>query len=85
MVEVETKVGPKGQILIPKLLREEYNIMPGDDIIVRETEEGLLIEKPMEDPVKVLEEISNKGKKITKINYHQYEDQIDERWRKSRK
>jgi len=85
MVEVETKVGPKGQILIPKILREEYNILPGDEVIIKETDEGILIEKSSEEPIKIMEEISQKyGKKI-KINYHAYEEEIEERWKKVRK
>ena len=86
MVEVETKVGPKGQILIPKILREEYNIMPGDEVLIKETEEGMLIEKFTEDdPIKIMKEISDKyGKKI-EINYHAYEEEIEERWKKAKK
>ena len=30
MVRINVKVGPKGQIVIPKVVREEYNISPGD-------------------------------------------------------
>jgi AbrB family looped-hinge helix DNA binding protein len=27
------KVGPKGQVVIPKELREEFRIEPGDDVV----------------------------------------------------
>ena len=86
MVNVEIKVGPKGQILIPKLLRDEFNIMPGDELILKETEHGMLIEKPLtEDPIKKMMEIANKYGKKLKIDNHAYEKEIEERWNKIKK
>ncbi len=84
MVEVETKVGPKGQILVPKLLREEFNILPGDFVILKETERGLLIEKSTENPIRKMEDIAKKyGKKGIKIDPHKaYEEELEEKWSK---
>lgn len=53
MVELKLKVGEKGHILIPKILREKYGINEGEFVTVRPTEEGLLIKgKPSFDYVK---------------------------------
>ncbi len=82
MVEVETKVGPKGQILIPKLLREEFNIMPGEEVILKETTTGVLVERPARNIAEKLENMAKKyGKKI-KLNPHAYEEELEIRWAK---
>lgn len=40
------KVGPKGQIVIPKEIREMFNITPGDTLmILADSEKGIAIER----------------------------------------
>ncbi|MFQ6063034.1 MAG: AbrB/MazE/SpoVT family DNA-binding domain-containing protein [Methanosarcinales archaeon] len=39
----ETKIGPKGQIILPKEIREKYQLLVGDDVLILPTEEGVLI------------------------------------------
>jgi len=51
MVSIAVRVGPKGQLVIPKVFRDEYNIAPGDAILVLEEDHKLVIEKP-KDPVR---------------------------------
>jgi len=41
MVKLRLKVGPKGQIVIPKVLREKYGIRENDYVLV-EVREGEL-------------------------------------------
>lgn len=43
MVRLKVKVGQKGQILIPKIFREEYGIRAGEDVAMEPREEGLLL------------------------------------------
>ncbi len=83
MVSIKARVGPKGQIVIPKVLRDEYNISPGDDIIMREDHQVIVIEKHQEDIVKKLEALA-KQIKLRKFDLHEIEKEYDERWEKTR-
>ena len=49
MVKLKVKVGPKGQIIIPKPLREAYNIKEGGNVLIEPREEGILIRKIMKE------------------------------------
>jgi len=46
MVSIRLKVGPKGQIVIPKVFRDAYGIKEGGEVIVEPTERGLIIKAP---------------------------------------
>ena len=67
MVQLTVKLGPKGQLLIPKILREEYKLFPGKDVIMKDTPGGVLISKPqIDDPVAFFERVAKQvGKKKT--------------------
>jgi len=43
MVKLRLKVGPKGQIVIPKILREKYGIKENDYILVEVKDKELVI------------------------------------------
>lgn len=43
MVELKLKVGEKGQILIPKLLRKKYGVKEGEAVLIEPTSEGILV------------------------------------------
>jgi AbrB family looped-hinge helix DNA binding protein len=43
MVKLRLKVGPKGQIVIPKILREKYGIKENGYVLVDVREGGLAI------------------------------------------
>ncbi len=84
MVELKVRLGPKGQIVIPKILREAYGIYPQQEVIIKEEREGVLIKKPVKDIVEKLRKIAekiNEDKKVNtldtkamkKIFYEQYE------------
>jgi AbrB family looped-hinge helix DNA binding protein len=47
-----SKVTSKGQVVIPKCLREKYGILPATAIRWIEREEGILIVPESEDPIR---------------------------------
>ena len=79
------KIGPKGQVVIPKGIRDEKKIFPGDEVFVELSDAGILIEKPIRDVIADFERIAKSGKTIGKIDHHSYEEEIEERWKKSKK
>ena len=58
----ELKVGRKGQIVIPKELREELNIKEGGIILVKKANGKILLIPKPEDPVDFLLQIAQKVK-----------------------
>jgi AbrB family looped-hinge helix DNA binding protein len=47
MAEETRTVGERGQVTLPKELRERFNIQGGDEVVVRETDDRIVIEKPV--------------------------------------
>ena len=43
MIKLKLKVGPEGQITIPKSLLEKYGIKPNDYVLVELREDGILL------------------------------------------
>ncbi|MFA4927624.1 MAG: AbrB/MazE/SpoVT family DNA-binding domain-containing protein [Patulibacter sp.] len=39
------RVGPKGQVVLPKALRDELGILPGDQVDVARQGDGLLVRR----------------------------------------
>jgi AbrB family looped-hinge helix DNA binding protein len=48
----KVKVSLKGQIVIPKVIREKVGIKEGDEVIIESSEESVIILKKPKDPVK---------------------------------
>lgn len=76
MLKEERKVGPKGQVVIPKHFRKSMKIQPGSQVIFEITEDGISIKKPEEETEKVFKGISESGKKFEgKISPHESHDE----------
>lgn len=74
------RVGPKGQVVIPASLRQVMKIGPGSEIVFRLEKDKVIIDIPkIEDPVHTLESIALKGKSISKLDVHSYQDEIESR------
>lgn len=87
VVSIRLKVGPKGQIVIPKVFREAYGIKEGGEVIVEPTDRGLMImpKKSKEELIKELLEWKHKrakGKpaKLGELKGVSLEDEFDEIW-----
>ena len=46
---MKAKITSKGQVTLPKILRENLDLKAGDNILIRETSEGYIIEKALEE------------------------------------
>lgn len=75
MIKGERKVGPKGQVVIPKMFRKSKKIEPGSKVLFRETEDGILIEKAEVETEKVFEEIAEEGESIDNVKPHRSHDE----------
>ncbi|HLC73665.1 MAG TPA: AbrB/MazE/SpoVT family DNA-binding domain-containing protein [Candidatus Nanoarchaeia archaeon] len=88
MVELKVRLGPKGQVVIPKILREAYGLYSRQEVIITEKDEGVLIKRNSEDILQTLKEIAKEitikrnGKKL-EFNSHSIEEQYEERARKA--
>ncbi len=87
MVNIRLKVGPKGQIVIPKVFREAYGIKEGGEVIVEPGEKGLLIRGPIKGE-ELIRKIREERKKINakkkpkpgELKGISLEDEFDETW-----
>ena len=64
---VRSKIGPKGQVTIPKELREKYHLLEGEDVVVVPSAEGVLVKHPT---------TSLRGRLRGKINTEGLEDEL---------
>lgn len=76
MLEEEMKVGPKGQVVIPRALRKALKIHPGSKVIFKLEKGRLVLEKQSFDAVSTLENVAKKGPSISKIDAHAYEEEL---------
>ncbi len=64
MVYVRVQVNEKGQIVIPKVLRDAYGIEPGSEVMMGERDNRLVIERKMtqEEMMEAMEKFPKRGK-----------------------
>ena len=75
------KVGPKGQVVIPKVFRKAFGIFPGSKVVFELRKDGILIGKPNVKIEKIAEEIAKSGS-TKKIDVHEAYKEIEDRWKK---
>lgn len=68
MIEFERKIGPKGQIVIPKEIRRALKLKPKSKVLISLKENELIVKSEIKNPVKLLREIAKKGKSIENID-----------------
>lgn len=62
MVEFRARVGPKGQVVIPKPLRDGHGIEPRGMVVFREGKDGITVSAPKSGAVEAFREIAFSGK-----------------------
>lgn len=80
MIREEMKIGPKGQVVIPKVFRKSLGLHPGTKVVFTLREEGLLLKKPRKDVIKVFKEIAESGKSV-KIKPDEYVEELEKRFK----
>ena len=75
------KTSAKGQIVIPKKIREKLGIVPGQRVLFRLVNEHAEIKPLPDDPIKEMRGILKGGKSLTKelIAERQKDNRIDEK------
>lgn len=80
------KVGPKGQVVIPKTFRNSLGIQPGSEVFVELTGNTIKIERQTRDVVKDMERIAKSGRNLKSIDMNkEYDQMMEERWKKIKK
>ena len=80
MIKEEMKVGPKGQVVIPRFFRKTLGLTPGSKVVFELRENGVLLRRPLTDAVKVFEEVALAGKSV-RIKPHEYVEELEERFK----
>jgi AbrB family looped-hinge helix DNA binding protein len=52
-----TRLSTKGQIVVPKDIRERRNWAPGDELVIEETDEGVLLKRAPQFPPTRIEDV----------------------------
>ena len=73
------KVGPKGQVVIPRTMRKALRISPGSKVIFKLDDKRLILETPSFDAVAAFSRIAKQINYNKKIDPHQYEEELEER------
>jgi AbrB family looped-hinge helix DNA binding protein len=83
LIEQEMKVGPKGQVVIPKAMRKALKISPGSKVVFKLDDDKLILEKPSFDAVGVFRRLAKEIHYNKEIDPHAaYEEELEERSRR---
>ena len=74
-------MGSKGQIVIPKVFRDAFGLVPGKKIVLEVRNNELVIEGPGKSSVDVFREIARKGKSLESYDPHEYERRLAKRFK----
>jgi len=80
VIEIRMRVGPKGQVVIPKVLRDALRIGPGSEVSFTVEGEKVVLRASRTDVVDAFERIAKAGKSIGKYAPHgAYEKELRRR------
>ncbi len=84
------RMGPKGQVVIPKMFRDDFGLKPGEQVMVDYTGKEIVIRKTASNIAELARAIAMSGKRVKvtpellkKLDKEEYEDKY-ERIRKQR-
>ena len=67
------KVGPKGQVVIPRIIRKALKIEPGSKVTFTLEDNKVILEKPVFDAVAVFQRVAKAANPFQKeINPHEH-------------
>lgn len=66
MVKLKVRLSEKGQIVIPKIFRQTYKLIPNQEVLMSDEEDGVLIKNLDDDVVGKLKEIAEVAAKKRK-------------------
>jgi len=78
-MQIRRTLSEKGQIVIPKDIREYLGLKPGSEIIF-EIKEGMVLIRPKKDPKEFVEEFTNVPKKLKKIDIKKLKSILEEEY-----
>jgi len=70
MLEIRMRVGPKGQVVIPKVLRDAFKIGPGTEVTFSVEEDKIVMRATRRDTADVLDRIAKSGRTIRRFPPH---------------
>ena len=74
------KVGPKGQVVIPRAMRKALKMEPGSKVKFTLEDDKIILKKPAFDAVAVFERIAKEIHYNKEIDPHEaYEEELEER------
>lgn len=80
MIEITMKVGPKGQVVIPKPFRTAFRMAPGTEVVFTIEEEKLVLTKLPVKASEYFEKMAKRRNKEFKMHPHDaYEEELEER------
>ncbi len=82
MIEEEMKVGPKGQVVIPKVFRKALKITPGSKVVFKLEDKRIVLERHSSDAAVAFERIAKSGKSVSRVSAHMYEEELERRLRR---
>jgi len=78
-MKIRRTLGEKGQIVIPKDVREYLGLKPGSEIIFEIKEKEVII-KPRESPEEFVKEFTSIPKKLKKISMRKIKKILEEEY-----
>ncbi len=88
MIELKVRLGPKGQVVIPKIFRDNYKLYPRNEVIITAEEDGVLIKKQDDNLIEKLREIAKEATRKRKgkpfiYDKRQFYEQYEKRARRA--